>query len=362
MKKNSLKKAFSVIAMAAVAVSATSAVASATEETFAPDGGYSADVIAASTVKPVTDVTKIVVGKDQAGQQVKVQISVDNANAKFCSTGMHFYYDSRLTLETDPFGDPLVKKGAGTEYLGTIKIQADPTAAKDFGSQWNGVFFATAESADKGLNGVLYEMNLTIPADAKEGDVYPLDVIYRSNKNAKDLFTNKANDETGKIMQAYFFTQGIYNSARTYTSPADEPAYVADVMNGSTYDGYIAIEKIEETTTAPVTTTTAAPTTTTTAAPTTTTAAPATTTAAPVSTTAAPVSTTAAPVTGSTTAAPGSATTAASTAAPATTAAPAATTAAPTNAPKTGVPGAGMAVAGLAAAIGTAFVLRKKED
>ena len=32
------------------------------------------------------------------------------------------------------------------------------------------------------------------------------------------------------------------------------------------------------------------------------------------------------------------------------------------NSPKTGVPGAGIAVAGLAVAIGTAFVLRKKED
>lgn len=38
------------------------------------------------------------------------------------------------------------------------------------------------------------------------------------------------------------------------------------------------------------------------------------------------------------------------------------TTAANANSPKTGVPGAGIAVAGLAVAIGTAFVLRKKED
>jgi len=227
MKKNSLKKAFSVIAMAAVAVSASSAVVCAAEEVYSPDGGYTAAQIAASDVKPVTEVTKIVVPADQAGQKVEVKITLSGANAKYCSTGMHFYYDERLKLDTDPFGGPKVSKAAegelGTEYLGTIKIQADPTA-DDFNTdktKFDGVFFATAESSNKGLDGLMYKMNFTIPADAKPGDVYPLDVLYRSNKNAKDLFTNKENDEAGKIMQAYFFTQGIYNSAKTYNSTTD---------------------------------------------------------------------------------------------------------------------------------------------
>ena len=64
MKKNSLKKAFSVIAMAAVAVSASSAVVSAAEEAFAPDGGYTAAQIAASATQPKTDVTRIIVKPD----------------------------------------------------------------------------------------------------------------------------------------------------------------------------------------------------------------------------------------------------------------------------------------------------------
>jgi hypothetical protein len=366
--KNSLKKAFSVIAMAAVAVSASSAVVSAAEEEYKADGGYTAAQIAASTVQPKVDVTKIVVSPDKAGQQVEVKINLKGANAKYCSTGMHFYYDERLQIEKDPFGEPKVNKAAsgelGTEYLGTIKIQADPTA-DDFNTdktKFDGVFFATAESSNKGLDGLLYKMNFTIPADAKPGDVYPLDILYRSNKNAKDLFTNKENDETGKIMQAYFFTQGIYNSENKYNSTTD-PAYVQDVMNGSAYDGYIAIEKPEEETDAPTEAPTEAPT----AAPATQapteaptvapTVAPATQapTQAPTGGTVAP--TQAATGTG-TTAAPG---TGATTAKPGTTVAPG-TTAPASNAPKTGVPGAGMAIAGLAAAIGTAFVLRKREE
>lgn len=117
-----------------------------------------------------------------------MQISVDGVNAKYCSVGMHLYYDRRLQIETDPFGDPLIKKGGGIEYLGTIKIQADPTAS-DFDNdttKWNGVFFATTGSANKGLDGVLYEMNFTIPVDAKPGDVYPIDIVYRPTTHRQE--------------------------------------------------------------------------------------------------------------------------------------------------------------------------------
>ena len=350
MKKNSLKKVLAGAAVTAMAASMASMTAFADSQ-----GGYSLDAIKGSSIQPKITVTKEVLTLEEAKANPTrtISISVEGADAKYCSTGVHFYYDNRLTIGRDPFGDVKIGKGDAIAYLSAVEYKEDPTAVdyNTASTNFGGVFFATAGNGDKGLDGVMYTLEFTIPADAKEGDVYPFNILYRENEYGTDLFAAKAKtEESSKLMQAYAFTLGINSPQNPYASSADEPANVKAVMDGTEYDGYIAIEGPAETTT----TTTTAPattTTTTTAAPvvTTTTEAPATTTA-----TAAPV-TTEAPAS-TTTAAPGS--TAKTTGAKTT----AKTTAKATNAPKTGVAGVGVAAAGLAIAVGTAFVLRKREE
>ena len=121
-------------------------------------------------------------------------------------------------------------------------------------------------------------------------------------------------------MQASAFVKGIYNEDRAFGASAANVEKVAALANiNTTMDAYVAIADEE-----------------------------------PVETTA----TTA-------TAAPSSSTTAASgatTSAKASSSTKSATTTKAADAPKTGVAGCGVAVAGLAVALGTAFVLRKKED
>ncbi|MBO5163441.1 MAG: NPXTG-anchored protein [Ruminococcus sp.] len=341
--KNSLKKAFSLVALGAVAVSAASmnAFAESEDARFSADGKFSAAEIEASEIKPVITATQEVITLEdaKAAPMRKVQVSVTGANAKYAATGFHIYYDKRLEIEMDPFGGPKATRGAGAEYLTTKTPDLDPTAA-DF--DMKGIFVCSAADMDKGLDGVVWEFNVTLPEDVAEGDVFPIDILYRSNKTNEDLFTNNAKDLPGRLMQAYTFTRGIYNpeynpNFKAAAADVEKCAALAD-MNGA-HDGYIAIADGEE----PVTTTT---TTTTTATETDTDTTPST-----GASTAASTKTSTASVTSKKTTS--KKTTAKSTAK---------TTGKKDDSPKTGVAGVGVAVAGLAVALGTAFVLRKKED
>lgn len=333
MNKNSLKKAMSALAVAAVAASASSVAALAADY---PDGqkteltnyGTAAD----ATVKPVLTIN--VDGKsnevvyddaaDIAGKTITCTLDVSGANKLYASTGLHVFYDSRLKLVPDE-DDSLAVAGSAIDKLMADVPSADPTAPEGF----SGVFLATAGKQDLGKDGTMWTFNFQVPADAKKGDVFPIDIIYR-NESAEDLFCNKAVDETGCNMQAYTFCYGIYNTKfNPFVASEANVAKVAALANiDKGMDAYIAIADevaTEPSSEAPATTSSEAPATTTSKA-------------------------------GSTTAKAGSTTTKAGSTTKAS------TTTKKADAPKTGVAGCGVAVAGLAVALGTAFVLRKKED
>ncbi len=346
--KNSLKRAASLIALGVVATSACSLNAFAEGDSkFSADGGYSAAEIAASTVKPTITASKKVITLAEAKDAQQIDITVSGADGKYCSTGMHVYYDSRLEIALNRANRPDVKIGEAGEMLVSKPADIDPTAA-DYDME--GFFVTTAGDDNLGFDGTFWTFNVTLPADAKEGDVYPIDIVYRSNATNEDLFVNKEVNAEGKLMQAYTWTQGIFNEEYNNNFKADAAdiekcAALADISKSA--DGYIAIAGAP-----PVTTTTTVPVTTTTTAPVT------TTTTAPVVTT-----TDSSVVTSSTTTdkvTTEKATTTKKTTAKKTTAKK--TTAKKDDSPKTGVAGVGVAVAGLAVALGTAFVLRKKED
>ena len=367
--KNSLKRAFSAVALTAVAASASSMSAFATG--YAGEGNADAAV-----TKPTITLDKIVLTADEApGKEVKVNLHVEGAQLAYASTGFHVYYDSRLTLGVDEvFGAVMIKTGPAIQRLSPSNPKSDPSASQQ---GMSGYFVATGSETDYGINGDMWEFTFYLPDDAAAGDVYPLDIIYKSTPNAKDLFMNKAEDEDGNNMQAYAFTRGIYSSDNpTFAADAADVAKVPALANiNNTYDGYIAVEAGEiTTTTPPTTTTTAPPTTTTTAPPTTTTTAPPTTTTTAPPTTTTTGSTTTTTTGSTTTTTTGSGTTTTTRPGTTTTTRPGTTTTAKpgtttttkkngtTESPKTGVAGVGVAAAGLAIALGTAFVLRKKED
>lgn len=386
MKKNSLKRVFSALALTAVAASTVSMTSFAeTSLTGANDYfeaskiGFTQEEIDASEIKPTITVSNEILTLEEAqtNRTRIATITVGDANALYASTGLHVYYDSRLTIPNNVLNKPDIEAGPGGKYLATKTPDPDPTA-QDQGM--SGIFIASAADDNNGLDGVLWQIKFELPEDVKAGDVFPIDIFYKSNPNAKDLFTNAKNNNTGKLMQAYVFTRAINNgitksydaSAVSYVDANGAAVSAADAIDkcpalkdvdGST-DGVIAIVAADTpqettTTTAPETTTTTAPaTTTTTAAPTT------TTTGAPTTTTTGDTVTT---TTAADTGANNSRTTtsATNTAAPASGARTTTTTAKPSDSkdsPKTGVAGVGVAVAGLAVALGTAFVLRKKED
>ncbi len=338
--KNSLKRAASLIALGAVAASACSLNAFADGSKFSADGGFSKEEIAASAVKPTLTATQKVITLEEAAETQKIEITVKGADAKYASTGMHIYYDKGLQIETNRFGKPVAGLGPAGDYLTTKTPDVDPTAA-DFDME--GIFVTTAGEEDYGLDGVLITMNVTIE-NPVAGAVYPIDIIYRSNATNEDLFVNKAVDQAGKLMQAYTWTQGIFNKDynNNFVANADDVAKCPALAEiAKDMDGYIAIAGGEAPTEAPTTEAPTEPATT--EAPT----EPATTVETTVASTT-DVTTTDATTTEATTTAKKTTTKK--------------TTAKKDDSPKTGVAGAGVAVAGLAVALGTAFVLRKKED
>lgn len=342
MKKNTLKKVFSALSLTAVAASAVSLSAFGAGVEYPAVGDPST-----SASKPKITTTKLVVDKDQAGKDVKVTIDVSGASNGYCGTGIRLFYSDRLTMKVKPNGLAAVADGDAIGDLGVKTNKIDDSCTAEGFDGW---FLTTGGEGNWGVDGTMWEITFTLPADAKEGEVFPLDITYQPNvvTDTRDCFIDKEDSDAGKLMEAYVFTQGIYNpfTNNNFAASADDIAKCAALADiDPSYDGYIAIAGgVETTTTTTATTTTATPTTTTTTANTTTTTKAGTTTTTKAGTT--------------TTKKPGTTTTKK----PGTTTTKASTTGKKDSSPKTGVAGVGVAAAGLAVAIGTAFVLRKKED
>lgn len=341
MKKNSLRSAVAALAVAAVSVTAASMSAFAAPENA--NYGFTDAEILASENKPYVTLTKTVLTMDEVkANENKVQISMsvsDEASRKYAATGFHVHYDSRLKVATDEFG-LAITPGPAIARISPSGPVDDPTAEEQ---GMSGFFVCSSGNADNGIGGVMWNAEMILPDDVKEGDVFGLDIYYIESTVNEDLFTNVQKDRTGNLMQAWVFTRGIYNELwnPNFAATDDDIAKCAALANiDKTYDGYIAIQDAPQTTT----TTTVVTTTTTTEAP------------VIISTT-----TTTAPIVPGTTTSTSKPTTKPATK-PATTKKGAVTTKPAGNAPTTGVAGVGVAAAGLAVALGTAFVLRKKED
>ncbi|MDE6665722.1 MAG: hypothetical protein K2K14_06000, partial [Ruminococcus sp.] len=270
MKTNSLKKAFAALAISAVAVSATSISAFAANDVKGPDNGFTADEIAASDIKATVSVDRVTLtlkeAKDLVENDTPVNIAVtvasdfdDSEDGFYSATGFHIDYDTRLSIVKGRTKLPDIKLGDGGAAL-ALTTEEYP----------GGVFVTTSGSGDFGFNGVLYTLQFKLPADVAAGDVYPVEIIYRSAPNAMDRFTNATDDRTGKLMQGYVFTRGIVQG---YIEIEGEPDITTTTTAPTTTAATTAPTTTAPTTTAPTTTapTTTAPTTTSTTTTTTTT-------------------------------------------------------------------------------------------
>ena len=335
MRKNNLKKVFAALAMSAVAVSATSVAASASDYTDSIRTGnkalaeagedqkaveYNASAYKASsayqspdgaTITPTISIDKVEVKADgAAGSTVPVKFKVSGANGKYASVGIHFVYDERLTIGNITQPKSIVNDDTGEEtFVGSSGLTLSKSPIND-----GLAFFAFMGDDNNGQDGELVTVRFTLPADAKGGDLYPIGVEFMSNDTAEDGFGDVPRTDAGKLMQAYVFTQGIENGYISVLKD-EEPSTEEDSSEPETESDTTAEDTTAEEDTAAEDTTAAEGT-------------EADTTGAAGSTT-------------------GSAAT---------------TTQKAEDSVPTGVAGVGVAVAGLAVAVGTAFVLRKKED
>ncbi|MBR3759374.1 MAG: NPXTG-anchored protein [Ruminococcus sp.] len=314
MNKNTLKRVFSALAVSAVAVSTTSMFASA--ETLSnpcdlQDNKEAAYVDFYST-SPNTKITAAEAANAETKLNItidKIDLTLEQAKANPVQTVNFNLAGEELKISTfglHPIWDTrLTVEKSGLKYVKRQDAFSEFSFGEDVSNLDKGYLTVTGMcDMEANSTGSMFSINFRIPDNAKAGDLYPIGIRYQNPGNTMDQFTGlKYDSEACMLMEAYVFTQGITN-------------------------GYIKIqpEATSSSTSSTTTTTT-------------------TTTGAAIDTT----TTTTGKKTTTTTKAK-------------TTAKPKATTTKKQDPPKTGVAGVGIATAGLAVAIGTAFVLRKKED
>ena len=189
--------------------------------------------------KPKLTMDKVVVtkGDNNNNKEVTVNLSVSGADMAYSSTGIHVYWDSRLKLAEDSqFNLPMVKRGEALQYISIVYSKEDASASQQ---GMDGYFMTTAGINNYGQDGVMWSFTFILPDDAKIGDVYPIDIVYKSN----DCFINNEHNTDGYNMQAYAFEKGIYSSDNpTFTADPDDIVKVPALANiNKTYDGYIAV-------------------------------------------------------------------------------------------------------------------------
>ncbi len=206
----------------------------AVSEANTADGGFSADEIACSPVKPTLALTQKVIMHSELGETQQIDVMVMGADAKYCTTGFYVEYDPRIQVNLNAVGS--VDATTQENLFGFARLSEIDN--KKY------LFLSTAATGNYGMDGVLWSFNVTLPSDAQLGDVYYFDIVYRNTATGSPLFVGKEVTAEDKLMSAYTFTQGIYNEEYNNNFKAVEddigkcpalaeiPAYV---------DGYIAI-------------------------------------------------------------------------------------------------------------------------
>ena len=210
-----------------------------------------------SPVKPVLSLSRIELTLEEAMESPTqtVELRVKGADRKYAPTALHINYDERLTIvmEDGYYAD----RGKAIDKLDDVQY---PSGPHSFG-------LVTAGAGNFGRDGLMWSFRFTLPDDMKEGDVYPICIEYRRPGVTNDLFTDVKNDEVGKMMEAWVFTNGIeHGYIKIKEAPPETETTTAEPVTTST----VTTTETTTTTTTTVTTTSAATTTVTTSCETTT--------------------------------------------------------------------------------------------
>ncbi len=225
---------------------------------------FTDEEIDSAPVKPVITIdSKLISTKElkESDNQVEISVNVSGADMKYASTGLHICYDNRLTIAEK-------SSGYAIDYL-NMTISSEYTPSYEYGM--NEIFLATSGNKCSGMDGTMWTITFILPDDAKNNDVFPIDIAYKENSETADMFSNVTNNRDGQLMSAYTFTKGIYNGNENNfrAEPQDILKCPALAYIDESYDGYIAIADKQETT-APIKYTTTTTNTTVTSATTTT--------------------------------------------------------------------------------------------
>jgi len=196
----------------------------------APDGGFTASEIAKSEVRPMLSLSDIEVSYDQipADRRITVTLTVSDAFKKYATAEIWTVFDDRLTVPKDDTGAPTAKAGEALRLLTTCFRTPGyyDTKTKKL-VKLNGVRLITAGNSDYGLDGTLFTVPVELPADVKPGDTFSLGYFYAdksvtNNDYTNSMFTNSRNDNNGKLMQAWLFTNGLKEGSIKITGEAKD--------------------------------------------------------------------------------------------------------------------------------------------
>lgn len=207
--------------------------------------------IDSAPVRPVITIDSKILSMEEVKEydnKTEISVKVKGADMKYASTGLHICYDNRLTIAENKYGYPDIEKGNAIKYLNMALSDENPSSS-EYGMKE--IFLATSGNNCYGMNGTMWTINFILPDDVQEGDIFPIDIVYKENSETADMFSNVTNNRDGQLMSAYTFTKGIFNGIennfRADVNDIEKCPSLADISADA--DGYIAIESTFETTT-----------------------------------------------------------------------------------------------------------------
>ena len=178
--------------------------------------------------KPVFHLSSTEVCLDDARtKNTHVELMVDGANGLYCNTLIYLYFDPRMKV--------------GEAYCGpAIQKLANGQATGDTGDF---IVLVTAGRDNDGKDGVMWEIDFTLPADCQVGDEFKFE-IGPTKYGEQPLFTNILYDQKGAAMTEHIFTKGV---AEGTIKVVENPPYaLGDVNNDKMIDAVDASKVLSE--------------------------------------------------------------------------------------------------------------------
>ncbi len=162
------------------------------------DGGYTAEEIAASSVKPTLSVADVEYKLDELAENgyiAEVTLSAEGFDEDVTAFDFHVYYDEGLTpyyTENNGYKNLKVSTMGGAAYC---------SLGKGFNEADNYIFISLVNRQKENLNGEMIKLYFNVPKDVQSGDKFKVYPEYTKG----DVLVSGADNKS----HAYLFTQGL---------------------------------------------------------------------------------------------------------------------------------------------------------